>query len=287
MNAAEYHADPAPVPSLSSSIAKLLITRSPKHAWMQHPRLNQNYKPEVKEEFDLGTAAHALLLEGVNKMQIFNPSDYPNQKGGGVATGWTNKAIREARDAARLEGKIPVLAETASALNAMVATCHEAFSANPDLEGYTISGDGGVSEHTIVWHEGETYFRSRLDRVSTDRKVIFDYKSTDNAEPTAFTRTIINMGYDLQAAFYLRALQKPEARYILIAQETEAPFAVSFIGMPPAFIELGRRKVEHAIAIWKECMASGKWPAYPTRVCYVDPPEYEMAKWEVDWEVAS
>jgi hypothetical protein len=275
--ASKYHADDlgTPVPSLSSSIAKLLITRSPKHAWMQHPRLNPNYKPEEDTKFDLGSAAHALLLEGADRMVVVDAAD------------WRTKIAKEARDAARAEGKHPVLAHQHANVVSMVKTLKEAFSANADLEGYTISGDGGVSEHTIVWHEGETYFRSRLDRVSTDRKVIFDYKSTDNAEPTAFTRTIINMGYDLQAAFYLRALQKPEARYILIAQETEAPFAVSFIGMPPAFIELGRRKVEHAIAIWKECMASGKWPAYPTRVCYVEPPEWEMAKWEVDWEVAS
>jgi hypothetical protein len=273
--ASKYHADDCgtPVPSLSSSIAKLLITRSPKHAWMQHPRLNPNYKPEEDTKFDIGSAAHALLLEGEDRMVVVDAAD------------WRTKLAKEARDAARAAGKHPVLAHQHANVVSMVVAVKEAFDANEDLAGYTISGAGGVSEHTIIWHEGETYFRSRLDRVSTDRKVIFDYKSTDNAEPTAFTRTIVNMGYDLQAAFYLRALQKPEARYILIAQETEAPFAVSFIGMPPAFIELGRRKVEHAIAIWKECMASGKWPAYPTRVCYVEPPEWEMAKWEVDWRV--
>jgi hypothetical protein len=52
ISAADYFSDKlSPVPSLNSSIAKLLITRSPKHAWMQHPRLNPNYKPEVKEDF--------------------------------------------------------------------------------------------------------------------------------------------------------------------------------------------------------------------------------------------
>lgn len=37
---AEYHADPAPEPSLSATLAKLLISRSPRHAWMASPRLN-------------------------------------------------------------------------------------------------------------------------------------------------------------------------------------------------------------------------------------------------------
>ena len=35
----EYHADPCPAPSLSRSIAKLLVERSPAHAYAAHPRL--------------------------------------------------------------------------------------------------------------------------------------------------------------------------------------------------------------------------------------------------------
>lgn len=280
---ADYTADKVgtPVASLNSSVAKLLITRSPLHAWMAHPRLNPNWKPEPsKEEFDIGTAAHALLLEGVDKMQEFDPAQYPNQKGGGVATGWTNKAIREARDAARAEGKIPVLVEQASAMRAMVETAKTAFAANDDLKGYTIQGEGGVSEHTIIWHEGGTYFRARLDRVSTDRKLIVDYKTTDCAEPNVFLRQIINMGYDIQAAFYLRALQRPDTKFVFMAQEVEAPYAVSFIGMPPSFVELGKRKVERAIALWRECMASGKWPGYGNRVQWAEPPEWAIAREE-------
>lgn len=280
MNHDDYIRDPSPVPSLSASIAKILLTRSPIHAWMAHPRLNPNWKQEVKEEFDLGTAAHALLLEGVDKMEVFNPADFPNLKGGGVATGWTNKAIREARDAARAAGKIPVLLDQANALQAMVTEAKRAFSANPDLAGYTLTGEGGDSEHPILWHEGETYFRAKLDRVSQDRKLICDYKTTDCAEPEVFLRQIVNMGYDVQAAMYMRALQKQAEHFVFVVQEVEAPYACSFVGMTPAFLDLGARKLEAAIAIWKQCMATGVWPGYPDRVCYMDAPAWEMAKWE-------
>ena len=37
--ATEYHADPCPEPSLSASVARTLIDRSPLHAWMKHPKL--------------------------------------------------------------------------------------------------------------------------------------------------------------------------------------------------------------------------------------------------------
>ena len=43
---AEYHADPAPEPSLSRSLAHTLLTRSPRHAWQAHPRLNPAWLPD-------------------------------------------------------------------------------------------------------------------------------------------------------------------------------------------------------------------------------------------------
>jgi hypothetical protein len=50
--------------------------------------------------------------------------------------------------------------------------------------------------------------------------------------------------------------------------------------MPPAFIELGARKIEHAIRLWRECMASGKWPGYPNRIHWAEPPAWAQAQWD-------
>jgi hypothetical protein len=264
----EYLKDPSPKPSLSSSIAKLLLTRSPLHAWMAHPRLNPNCVQEESAKFDIGSAAHALLLEGADRMAVIDAPDWR-----------TNKA-KELRDAARAEHKHPVLAHQYASVLKMVEVAQSAWNANDDLRGYTLSGEGGDSEHPILWHEGDTYFRAKLDRVSTDRTLIIDYKTTECAEPSVFLRQIVSMGYDIQAAFYERAVQKPYVKFVFLVQEIEPPFACSFIGMPPAFMELGRRKVEKAIAIWKECMASGKWPGYGNRILWAEPPAWEVAKWE-------
>jgi len=269
MNAIDYHADATGYPpSLSSSIAKLLITRSPRHAWLAHPRLNPNYRPEESSRFDLGSAAHALLVEGQDRMAVVEAQD------------WRTKAAQEARDAARAQGKFPVLAYQHTVVKEMVKVCKQAVADNEDLAGYTLDGGDGISEHVIVWHEGATYMRARLDRVSKDRKVIFDYKTTDNAEPESFLRQIFSLGYDVQGAFYLRANQRPETKYVLVVQEIEPPYAVSFLGLSPDVIELGKRKVERAIALWRECMASGKWPGYPQRVCYVEAPAWAWAREE-------
>jgi len=267
MNATDYYADATGYPpSLSSSIAKLLLYRSPRHAWLAHPRLNPQYRPEESSRFDLGSAAHALLVEGADKMAVIEADD------------WRTKAAKEARDAARAEGKFPVLAYQWAAVKAMVEVCKTAIADSPDLQGYSL--DQGIPEHSIVWHEGATYMRARLDWVSTDRRVIYDYKTTENAEPEAFLRQIFSLGYDVQGAFYLRANQRPDTKYVLIVQEIEPPYAVSFIGLSPDVIELGKRKVERAIAIWRECMESGQWPGYPNRICYVEAPAWAWSKEE-------
>src|SRR6266571_488600 len=64
LTAEQYHADPAPTASLSSSVASILLDQSPLHAWLAHPRLNHSYvREDANSRFDLGSAAHMMLLE--------------------------------------------------------------------------------------------------------------------------------------------------------------------------------------------------------------------------------
>ena len=60
----EYHLDPCPEPSLSASVARTLIDRSPLHAWMQHPKLGGQQEESQPARMSLGSAAHSVILEG-------------------------------------------------------------------------------------------------------------------------------------------------------------------------------------------------------------------------------
>lgn len=271
MPAAQYHADPCAVPSLSSSIAAILVTRSPRHAWQAHPRLNPQYVAEEDGKFDRGTAAHEMLLGGPNRIVTVEADD------------WRTKAAREQKIAIRAEGKLPLLARHFEDVQRMVEIAKFAINSCEDLEGYSL--DSGKAEQTLVWQEDGLWFRSRLDWLSNDRRLILDYKSTAaSAEPNSWVRTMLGMTGELQPAFYLRgnaATGGPEdARFVFVVQENEPPYAVSFVGMPPAFIDLGARKVEHAVDLWHQCMITGQWPAYPPRICWADPPAYAVVQWE-------
>ena len=60
----EYLADPCPIPSLSRSTIKDLVSKTPRHAFWNHPKLNKEFKPEESEKkFDIGTAAHSVFLQ--------------------------------------------------------------------------------------------------------------------------------------------------------------------------------------------------------------------------------
>jgi hypothetical protein len=265
----KYHADDIglAVPSLSNSIAKVLIGQSPRHAWMQHPKLNPSYKPDEDSKFDLGSAAHAYLLEGEDKMHVVDADD------------WRTKAAKEERDQARLDGFFPLLKKQADDVKLMAAEARQAVFDCPDLGCALQDGD---AEQTVVWQDGETWCRSRPDWMRKDRKIILDYKTTTSANPDDFALQIVRMGYDIQAAFYTRGIQAVtgvDAKFVFLVQETEPPYICSFVGMPPAYMALGEDKALTAIRLWADCLKKNKWPAYSNKIYWAEPPAWAASKW--------
>ncbi len=271
MSAEVYHADPCAAPSLSSSIGRIIIAQSALHAWTAHPRLNPAYRHEEKDAFDLGSAAHALLLEGEDRMQVIDAEDF------------RTKAARELRDAARAAGRHPVLAAKYRDVQAMAQRAHEAIARCPDLSGLTLAD--GDAEQVAIWREGDAWMRVRFDWIAKARDVILDYKTTSaSASPQAWPRTMAGLGGEFQGAFYHLGNERTGgpvgAKFIFLVQETFPPYACSLQGLSPGYLDLGYSKAREAITTWQRCMASGIWPAYTPRVCWMEPPAWEQAKWE-------
>lgn len=263
MDAAAYHADPCEQPSLSSHIANILLRQSPAHAWYAHPRLNPNYRPTEATKFDYGTAAHAMLLEGDrDALMVVDAPD------------WRTKAAKEAREAAYAAGKTPILLRQFDKVEAMVWRAKAVAGA--------FLSEHGKPEQTVMWQEPGIWCRARPDWLQGT--VILDYKTTTNAAPGyVCDRVLAQMGYDVQAAFYLRGLKATtgaDHTWVWLFQETEAPFACSLVSMGPAMLTIAERKVEKAIGIWRQCIATGSWPAYEQRVHYAEPTPWQLAQSE-------
>jgi len=267
----EYHRDPCSKPSLSRSTIYELLFHSPAHAKFNHPRLNPDLVQEESEKFDLGSAAHSLLLEGIDNMVVIDAED------------WRKKETKEQRETARKEGKNPLLKKQYNEVLAMVEAVKEQIKGCKELR-ITDLLKAGDSELSYIWKEKETYLKVRPDWISKDRKLIMDYKTTGNsANPSEFARQIIGCGYDIQAALYTRGVKTIEGiepSFIFIVQETSKPYLCSFIGLTPEFLDMGKQKVEYGIFLWNQCMESGIWPGYPQRVCYPEPPSWGLSQFE-------
>lgn len=273
MSAEDYHDDQISprtslTPHLSASIAKILVAESPAHAYAAHPKLNPAFAPVEEKKFDLGTVVHQLLLDENARVEVIH---FEN---------WTTKESKQCAEAARAAGKTPLLAkdwaratQIADAIREQVA----GLDINPPIL------QDGQPESTLVWEENGVACKARLDWLRDDRAAIDDIKTTSrSANPDTWSRTVFSMGYDVQAAFYLRgvkAVTGAEPDFRLVVCETDPPCALSVIGMTPGALELANAKVDWAIGLWKQCLAAGVWPGYAKQVAYAVVPSWEESRW--------
>lgn len=285
---ADYLADPCPVPSLSSGAAHRLLACSPLHCWTQHPRLGGRGSSDNNAS-DMGSVTHDLLLGGEGKICVLNPEDYRSKPTkadpeGAIPVGFTNNAIRAARDEARANGLTPILAGAIAGARAMVEAAR-AFVAESEIAGVF---DDGESEVTMLWQEDETWFRARPDWLNHVGRVVLHYKTTKaSANPEPFSRGVMDsMGYDVSLGFYRRGFerltqqQRDDWHHVILCQEQTAPYACSLISLDRAAWAIADGKVERAIDIWRRCMKSGKWPGYSRNIHYATPTPWQLAEAE-------
>lgn len=275
MPADRYHADPCEQPSLSSSIAKVLLDQSPRHAWHQHPRLNPDMDSgsDPTRAKEIGTVAHKLILGRGADVEAIDAQDYK--------TG----AAKEARARAYAEGRAPILAPDLITANNIAAAVRAQLA---EIEGCE-SFDAGPAEVVGICRDVTgAWLRCMIDRFEDhgDHAIIWDLKTGDqSAEPSTLGRRIANMGFEVSAAHYERVILqiRPELagrlRFRWIFVENEHPHLVTVAELDNAGLEIGRKKVAAAIAIWNHCVKTGSWPGYPNRIVTAEYPAFAESQW--------
>jgi hypothetical protein len=265
-----YHADDlAAVPSLSCGTVKALLYESPRKAWFGHPRLNKNYREEHDAKFDLGTAAHAVLLENdASKIVLVEADD------------WRTKAAKEQRGAAYAAGKTPMLSRQYDSVREMV----DAALAFIEESSIADAWHAAMPEVTALWSEGPTWLRCRFDKLSQELAFIGDYKTTDSSvAPEQFSRQILRMGYHIQESFYRRIARElglKDPTFVFLAQSVEPPYECSLHACDPALQAIADAEVDRAVRLWKECMFTGIWPSYGRQIHYALPTGYMISEHE-------
>lgn len=247
-----YHADPSERPSLSSHCAVTLIRRSPAHAHLNHPRFG-GVVGESTAEQDAGSIIHDMLLGGGQEVVRIDAPDFK-----------TKKAQQE-RDAARDAGKIPIIAHKYEVLMVTVVEMRKALP---------VDFSQARCELTAIWESNGCPCRARVDSLFAlegDTWKVYDIKTCDDAARASTSSNIFSMGYHVQAAANLEAIETliPGAagrvEFVDLFIEREPPFGVVEVDFAGDFRELGARQWNRAKALWAACLASNKWPGYESK----------------------
>jgi len=263
----EYFLDPCERPSLSQSIARTLITRSPAHAWTEHPRFGGIRRAPTKATDD-GSIIHKLLLgKGVDVEIISGFNDFKK------------KAAQEARDAAKDAGKIPMLEHRFAAIE----TAADRLRTTIARHGIELDGE---SEIAFEWHEpgfeGDVLCRALMDHVILSRGRIIDLKKIVSADARTCSRHAYDYGYDIQHAAYTSAIEKlkPELagriEFLFVFMELEEPYAVVPAAPDGMLRELGERRWRRAVELWEKCLNADRWPSYCSSVTSLEAPTWAL-----------
>lgn len=263
--AEEYHC--RTLGEASSSILRMLRDKTPAHVRAWYDGLDEDPTPAMV----FGRAYHARVLEPDTFAERFSvlPDFGPLQSS-------KNRAARDEWLAER-PGLTVLSRDALDKIEAM----HAALVAHPVVAG--IIRDG-VSEVTMRWQDEETGVacKARADWYVASRGFFMDLKTTEDASPTGFARSIEKYGYHIQHAHYAegaRVCGLPIKNYLIVAQEKEAPYLPAVYHLDAASEQRGFAIRDAGLRTLQECMASGQWPGYPG-ITEIALPAWAMGKSE-------
>lgn len=266
-----YHRDPCAEPSLSRTCIEVLVNKSPKHAHAFHPRLGALREEKAESENMLvGTVVDELLLGGVRNIAISPYDDY--RKG----------EAREWRDAAYARGAIPIKEPLYAKCNAIV----DSFKAQMTRENFPDLAEDFPQtnfQHVLIWQENGVWNRAMLDTYG--EKYIWDLKTTKaDATPAEWSRQhLFGDALELQAGYYSRgfkAVTGESRKFLFAVIEQLAPFDCYPMGVDDVDILRAQEQIEYAQRTWRQCLDSGVWPGYASRVVHASSPAYVQTGWE-------
>lgn len=261
MPAEIYHSDPCPTPSLSNSLIRDLLDKSPKHAAWKHPKLNPRAGIVPTTSMNRGTLLHNMILGCGSEIEVIHADDF------------RKKAAQEKRDQAYAENKTPVLIKDYEEIQKCSEIAIEKIANNPACDGFFSKGH---SEAVIAWQENNIWCRGMVDRLPCDHKYpLFDIKGTDiSASPQKWAKRLLET-YRTQASFYGRGLYKIENEHrpsmIFIVFEMFEPFEMSIFDMSAELEDLSQNEVNRAINIWGKSLKNNEWPGYSDHIVEVRP----------------
>jgi len=263
----EYHADETTI----SKSGLDQVARSPAIYQALHAERPRVPPPVPTPQMFIGTLAHCATLE---------PEAFAKRYALGPAAHRATKGWKEFVDKALAEGREPIQPDQYDAAMGMA----ESVRRLPEVRDALAAGKPEVS---ACWRDKATgaLCRCRPDwvhQLNESGVILLDLKSTGDASPDAFARTVTHWRYHVQDAFYedgyAAASGLEVLGFIFAVVEREYPYAASACMLIDEDVEAGRRTYRRNLATYAECHRTGIWPGYGDGIHLITLPPWAEGK---------
>ena len=245
----EYRAFPA----LNQSAAKKLLV-SPAHyqAYMNAPQ-------EETKALRFGTFVHSAILEPHTLNDLYATAPDVDKRTKDGKEQWAAFATANA-------GKTILDAEE-SAIGHLVAS-----HARLALKHHGVKFDATEVMYHVDYNG--IPLKAAIDGVAGD--YLWDIKTTGAGEatPAGMLKSIRAYRYNLQAYWYRLVYElatgKRPLGFRFLFVEKEPPFATAVCEIGPELMSYAISDFEKAVNLYRDCTASGVWPAYPDDIQVID-----------------
>jgi exodeoxyribonuclease VIII len=114
--------------------------------------------------------------------------------------------------------------------------------------------------------------------LTKDGSIVVDLKTTEDASPAGFRKSIGQWRYGVQAAWYLHSLEQATgirpSQFIFIAVEKKAPYAVACYAADEEMIQLGMETAMRDLQRIAECRTAERWPGYSDQIEMISLPAW-------------
>jgi hypothetical protein len=129
----------------------------------------------------------------------------------------------------------------------------------------------GHNEASLVWEQDGGIIKARVDslRLVAGWPAVIDLKTTLDASPQGFAREVARRDYHVQGGLYTLGMERlfeSAHKYLWIAVEKAAPWAVAVYELAHDDLMLGREIGLRWLAQWRACEASGIWAGYSDEI---------------------
>jgi exodeoxyribonuclease VIII len=247
---ADYHADPAISASHLHAVAA-----SPYHYFSRF--LAPDRPPSVQTAaMKLGSLTHCAVLEPdeLSKRYGIAPDRRSN----------AGKAVAAEMEAAGIEAVTAPEMEQAMAMAASVRS-HQAAAA--------LLRDG-KAEQSFWWDDIPTGLRCKCRPDWYTGTIIVDLKTTTDASPKGFAKSVANWRYHIQQNHYLAGTFAE--RFIFIAVEKTYPYAVGVYELDETAALHGEAERRNNLQTIADCRAIGEWPGYGNTIKPLSLPNWAL-----------